>query len=106
MNIAYIVGTVVAFIVMILGMAQGSSGFSMDFAQLIDFVDVASIFIVIGCTFAVVIASFPKEMFLSMPKHFAIMLNTKRYEPLTYIKQLVELAQVARKNGLLALEEQ
>ncbi|MBP1757800.1 MAG: motA, partial [Firmicutes bacterium] len=85
----------------------GNSGiFSLDFPQLINFVDVASVFIVIGCTFAVVVASFPKEMFLSMPKHFAIMLNTKRYEPLTYIKQLVELAQVARKNGLLALEEQ
>ena len=33
------------------------------------------------------------------------MLNTKKYDPVSYIDELVELAQVARKNGLLALEE-
>lgn len=106
LNITYIIGTVVAFVVMILGMVQGAALFSMDFGQLINFFDVASIFIVVGCTFAVIVASFPKDMIVSLPKHFAIMLNTKRYDPLLYIEKLVELAQIARKNGLLALEEQ
>jgi chemotaxis protein MotA len=44
-------------------------------------------------------------MLKSIPKHFQIMLNTKKYDPNVYIDQLVELAQIARKNGLLALEE-
>lgn len=67
--------------------------------------DSASFFIVVGCTFAVVVASFPIEMIKSMPMHFKILLNIKKYNPMLYIEQLVALAQVARKNGLLALEE-
>jgi chemotaxis protein MotA len=107
MNITYIIATILAFVVMILGMIQGTGGFfSLDFTQLADFGDVASVLIVVGCTFAVIAASFPKDMLLAMPKHFAIMLNNKRYDPLAYIDKLVELAQIARKNGLLALEEQ
>ena len=34
-----------------------------------------------------------------------IMLRAKAFNPTTYVDQLVELAQIARKNGLLALEE-
>ena len=40
-----------------------------------------------------------------IPKHIKIILGTKRFDPITYIDQLVELAQIARKNGLLSLEE-
>ena len=39
-----------------------------------------------------------------MPKHFGIMLNAKKFDPMSYIDQLVDLAMTARKNGLLALE--
>lgn len=73
--------------------------------QLTNFFDPSSIMITIGCTFAVIVASFPAKTLKSTPKHLKIMLNTKRYNPMYYIDQLVELAQVARKNGLLALEE-
>jgi chemotaxis protein MotA len=105
MNLTYLIGVIVAFVVMILGMVQGSGGFSLDFTQMVWYLDVSSVFIVIGCTICVVLASFPMSMLSAIPKHFAILLNTKKYNPLTYIDQLVELAQVARKNGLLALEE-
>ena len=44
-------------------------------------------------------------MLKAMPKHFKIILNNKLYDPGKYIDQLVDLAQIARKNGLLALEE-
>jgi chemotaxis protein MotA len=44
-------------------------------------------------------------MLKSIPKHFQILLNTKRFNPNDCIDQLVELAQIARKNGLLSLEE-
>lgn len=103
MNITYIIGVVLSFVVMVIGMMQSEAG--MNAKQLGNFVDPASIFIVIGCTLAVVVASFPLKMITAIPKHFAIMLNTKKYNPMYYVDQLVELAQVARKNGLLALEE-
>ena len=105
MNITYIIGTVVAFAVMIIGMMQGGTGGFLTVSQLFNFVDPASIFIVIGCTFAVLVASFPISSLTAVPKHFAVIMNAKRYDPMAIIDKLVELAQVARKNGLLALEE-
>ena len=101
MNLTYIIGMVLAILVFVLGII----GFDFNFGLLGNFVDPASIFIVIGCTFAVVIACFPGSMLASIPKHFAVMLNAKKFKPMEIIDQLVELAQTARKNGLLSLEE-
>lgn len=108
MNITYIIGVVVAVAVMLFGMMFTSGengGFALKPEQIANFFDPSSILITIGCTFAVVVASFPAKMLKSMPKHFGIMLNTKKFDPLYYIDQLVELAQLARKDGLLSLEE-
>lgn len=108
MNLTYIFGTIAAIAVMIVGMmftSDASGNFTVNPLQIINFFDPSSILIVVGCTMAVVVASFPPKMLKEMPKHFKIMLNTKKYDPMYYIDQLVELAQVARKNGLLALEE-
>ena len=108
MNITYFIGTVLAIIFMVFGMVSKTVDGSVTFQlkQIINFFDASSILIVVGCTLAIVVASCPVKMIKSMPKHFKILLNTKKYNPMYYIDQLVELAQVARKNGLLALEEQ
>lgn len=104
MNITYIVGVLLSISFMVFGMVFSTTdGFL--FKQITMFFDPSSILITVGCTLAIVVASFPAKMLASMPKHFAIMLNTKRFNPIYYVDQLVELAQVARKNGLLALEE-
>ena len=104
MNITYIVGTIGAIIVMVIGMMMGGESF-LSISQLMNFIDPPSIFITCGCTLFIIVASFPPSALKALPKNFKIMMNTKRYDPLAYIDQLVELAQVARKNGLLALEE-
>ena len=124
MNITYIIGLVMAILVFLLGCVLGISiGPSADAAKqlaleageewsaitftpsnLWNFFDAASIFIVIGCTLAIVVACFPASTLASIPKHFGVMLNANKFNPMTYIDQLVELAQTARKNGLLALE--
>ena len=110
MNITYIIGVVLAIAVFLLGIVMGIDfdadpvvSFTMD--NLGNFFDAASIFIVIGCTLAIVVASYPASTLTSIPKHFAIMLNAKKFNPMSIIDQLVDLAQTARKNGLLALEE-
>ena len=107
MNLTYLIGTILAIVILIFGMAFRTvdNVLTLDFDQLVNFFDVSSILITIGCTFAVIVASFPAKMLKSMPRHFKIMLNTKKYDPVSYIDELVEPAQVARKNGLLALEE-
>ena len=114
MNINYIIGIVGAFGVFLLGCvmginigpgAAGKPPVTFELANLWNFFDAASIFITIGCTIFVVLASFPGSMLKAMPKHFKIILNNKMFDPKGYIDQLVELAQIARKNGLLSLEE-
>ncbi len=115
MNITYIIGLVLAILVFLLGCVLGINIgpaaaaaqkplFEFNPGNLWNFFDAASIFIVIGCTFAIVVASFPASTLSSIPKHFGVMLNAGKFNPMTYIDQLVELAQTARKNGLLALE--
>ena len=108
MNLTYIIGVVVSLAVMIVGMmfGTGSDGkMTLLPPQIINFFDASSVFIVIGCTVAIIVASFPPSQLKAIPKHFKTLMNTKRYNPLSVIDELVELAQVARKSGLLALEE-
>ena len=106
MNITYIIGVIGAFVVMVIGMMQGGEDGFLTVSQIKNFGDGASVFITIGCTVMVLIASFPISQIAAIPKHIGILMNTKRYDPKAIIDQLVELAQIARKNGLLALEEQ
>jgi chemotaxis protein MotA len=110
MNLTYIIGVISAIGVMLLGMVinidfSASPPVSITLSNLGNFFDAASIFIVIGCTLAIIVASFPGSMLASIPKHFMVMLNAKKYNPMECIDKLEELAQIARKNGLLSLEE-
>ncbi len=116
MNLTYIIGVVLSLVVFFVGIVLGINigpkaveaglqTFVFTPGNLWNFFDAASIFITIGCTFAIVVASFPGKTLGSIPKHFGIILNAKKFDPMYFIDQLVELAQTARKNGLLSLEE-
>ena len=105
MNITYIIGVVGAVVIMLIGMMFGGEGGLLTPKQVGNFWDPASVFITIGCTLFIIVASFPPSALKDIPKHFKVLLNTKGNDPLAIIDELVELAQVARKNGLLALEE-
>ena len=82
MNITYIIGVVAAILVFLLGCVLGINlppeagqkvvTFTPD--NLWNFFDAASIFIVIGCTFAIVVASFPGDTLGAIPKHFGVIL--------------------------------
>lgn len=111
MNIVYLIGMLLAFgftafgiIVGITVTPGGDPMFAVSFspASLWNFFDVSSILIVIGGTIAVVVACYPKQA-KDFIKHFRILLRVNAFDPAIYIDQLTELAQIARKNGLLAL---
>lgn len=105
MNIVYLIGIALALFFTLFGISFDSTAANpINLEKLGNFWDVNSILIVLGGTLAVVVACYPK-LAKSFPKHMKIMLRVKAFNPTTYVDQLVELAQIARKNGLLALEE-
>ncbi len=105
MNITYIIGVVGAVVIMLIGMMFGGESGLLTPKQVGNFWDPAGVFITIGCTLFIIVASFPPSALKDIPKHFKVLMNTKGNNPLAIIDELVDLAQVARKNGLLALEE-
>ncbi len=74
-------------------------------AKLGNFWDGPSIAIVLGGTIAAAIASYPFGRLKTLLKHTKILYQGKKYNIGALIDTLVEMAQLARQNGLLALEE-
>lgn len=72
--------------------------------SLSDFYDESSIFIVIGGTICAMIISFPIKDLLAALKAVGASMKTKEIDPTENIEQIIGLANVARKEGLLALE--
>ncbi|MBD5162209.1 MAG: hypothetical protein HDT14_09390 [Oscillibacter sp.] len=77
MDISTIVGIVIGFALMIWGIGLGSIG---------NFVDKQSAIIVIGGTIAALVASYPFSILKQIPKHFKMMLDEKRFDPVACIE--------------------
>lgn len=105
MDISTILGMGLASLLMVFGMVFDVTSMGFDFGKIGNFIDVPSVLIVLGGVTAVLIASYPLSFFKQVPKHIKIILNGSKYDTNALIDQLVELAQTARKNGLLSLEE-
>lgn len=98
MDIATLVGLLGGFGIIIAAIATGG--------DVLVFVDTASVLIVVGGTFMVTLMQVSLADFLGS---FAIGLKAFFYkvdDPKTLIEEAVSLADIARKNGLLALEGQ
>lgn len=101
LDIASIIGLVMAFALMIFGMANGDFGW----AALPWFLDVPSILITFGGAFGSVLASVPMQGFVAGLKSVGLIFKVPQLDSIGTIKQIIELSNVARKEGLLALEE-
>lgn len=100
-DIATIIGLVAAFALMIMGMATGEAGA----AALIYFVDVKSALITFGGAFGAVLASYSMQDFIAGLKSIGLVFKVPNNDTIGTIKQIIDLSNVARKEGLLALEE-
>lgn len=97
MDIATVVGTVLA-IALILGSIVIGGGSFMAF------IDIPSILVVIGGSIAAALISFPLPNFLGV---FGVTMKAVFWKvdpPEIVIKQIVSLSEVARREGILALE--
>jgi chemotaxis protein MotA len=102
LDLASILGLVLCLVVVIYGILVGQS----SIAVLLNFVDIPSIFITIGGGLMCVLAMSPSlkgfvENLASI-KHVLKVLPANEEQT---IRQIIELSNVARKEGLLALEE-
>lgn len=101
MDLASIIGLVLSFALMIFGMANGDFGA----AALPWFVDIASVLITFGGTFGAVLASNTMSGFLNGLKSILLIFKIPKLDQVGTIKQIIDLSNIARKEGLLALEE-
>ncbi len=98
MDLATLLGFVGAFCVILAAMFFGGSALT--------FINIPSIMIVLGGTFLVVLMKFSLGQYLGAFKVAMRAFMYKVEKPEELIPQIVELANVARKEGVLALENQ
>ena len=103
MDIASIIGLILCGILIVFGITYHAGSF--DFSKLQNFWDIPSIIITLGGTFMCVLASNSMKDFIKGFKSFSFVLKETKYDAGEIIKQIIDLSNVARKEGLLALEE-
>ncbi len=101
MDLASLLGIILGFGLMILGIVSGDQGVS----ALGNFLDLNSVFITIGGSLAGVLASHTISDFLNGLKSFTLVFKTPKADVGEVIKHIIDLSNIARKEGLLALEE-
>ena len=97
MDLATILGTLLGFGLVLFSMATGPGGIAI-------FVHVPSMVIVFGGTIAVTLVNFPMAEVKSILKVMLVTAFNKSATPSEEIERIVEYANLARKEGLLALE--
>jgi chemotaxis protein MotA len=96
MDVNTIIGVVLGFALILMAMLLGGS-----FGA---YVDIPSILIVIGGTTAATLTAFPLANVLKLPKVIAKSIKGGAGDPNKLIEQMVRFAEVARRDGILALE--
>jgi chemotaxis protein MotA len=106
MDFATLGGLILAFVAMFgaLFLMAGHGGGHGTSVNLAGFIDPPAIMMVIGGACAVALVGFPLSRVVSLAKTIKLLFIRKREDPVLLIEQLVRLAEVARRDGLLALE--
>lgn len=101
MDIASIVGIVVCFLLIIYGIV----GNKMDFSTASTFIDPQSIAITVGGAFCSVLTGSSLKSFMSGLKSIRLIFKNPTINTTQIIQKIIDLSNVARKEGLLSLEE-
>lgn len=100
MDIATILGLVICFAMVLVGVAT-----SGGLQALPSYFDIPSIAITFGGAFSAVLAANTIQTFVSGLKSFALVLKVPKNNTAEMINNIINLSNVARKEGLLSLEE-
>lgn len=106
LNIASIIGLISGILIMIFGIAFQQESLSFDFTMLMNFIDIPSVLITFGGSFTTLITMEPNmKSYLGKLASFRLVLHTPAVNEIETIRSIIGLSNVARKEGLLALEE-
>jgi len=100
MGIANIIGSILGWGLVVVAIVVVGKGFD----KILLFVDIPSVFIVIGGSLAACLVAYPLATILNMHKIISITFTAKDRDPLQVIEQIVSLSETARREGLLSLE--
>ncbi|MBO5474189.1 MAG: motility protein A [Lachnospiraceae bacterium] len=100
MDLASILGLVLCFVLMIFGILYGNEP-----AALLRFLDAPSALITFGGSFMCILASYPLQEYLDGLKSIRLIFKTSTMDVPAIIQKIIDLSNVARKEGLLSLEE-
>ena len=100
MDIATLIGIIVGAVMVVFGILWGNGVSTLQ-----NFVDVPSIIITIGGSLSGLITSYTLKDFLGSLKGIGLAFKDPKYDHGATISKIIELSNVARKEGLLALEE-
>ncbi len=100
MDIATLIGIIVGFILVIFGIVWGH-----DASALFNFIDVPSVIITIGGSITSVLSSHKLPDFINGLKSVSLPFKNKVMDPASSITTIIDMSNVGRKEGLLALEE-
>lgn len=95
MDLMTMIGIAAGFLLIINGIGIGSVS---------NFIDISSFLIVAGGTLAASVASYSPGILCDIPGHMRVLFRGNRYDIVELVDQMVDLAILARKDGLLALE--
>lgn len=101
MDLATLIGLVAGVAMVFVGIVTGRDGI----AAIANFGDLPSVVITIGGTIACLIGSNTIPDFINGLKGFTLAIKMPKAEQADTIKQIIDLSNTARKEGLLALEE-
>lgn len=100
MDIATILGLVICFAMVLVGVAT-----SGGLQALPSYINIPSVAITFGGAFSAVLAANTMQTFMSGLKSFALVLKVPKNNTAEMINNIINLSNVARKEGLLSLEE-
>ena len=101
MDLATLIGLIAGISLMLLGIVSGDQGFG----ALGNFWDLNSVLITFGGSFMAVLASSNLKDYISGLKSIKMTFKPPQLDEAATIKDVMDLSNIARKEGLLALEE-
>lgn len=103
MDLASLLGMGVCFILVVFGIVYSKTG--INFGALVSFLDVPSAIITFGGAFCSVLMMNTFKDYIAGFKSMGIIFKVPKLDSVVIITKIIDLSNVARKEGLLSLEE-